>query len=434
MDYQVLSEMLPLGRQGEMVLGLQTTRDLMEVLGNPQNNVPIIHVAGTNGKGSTAVIMATILQEAGYKVGLYTSPSLFEFNDRIRINGENISDEDIMEFAVDIRDHVLSTNIYFTEFELYTALAWMAFDKYDCDIAIIETGIGGRLDATNIIESNEVAVITKLAYDHQDVLGDTIEEIAGEKAGIIKAGSPVVYYPQEREAMKVIEERADELGSPKRTVDVEALDYELSNSRDQSFVYKNDEYTIQLLETHQIMNACMAIEAMNTLNDSGKWTIERLAIQSGLEKAVWPGRFEWLNQQPDIVVDGSHNLDGVTGLTENLLRYFPDRQRIGIVGMLGDKEYKPALSVIAPHFDYMITVEPDSERALPAEEMKETILDLGFLAEENIEVMGKDYEQALERAVELTESSMLDAVICVFGSFYYIGDVRQLILNNKKER
>lgn len=434
MDYQVLSDMLPLGRQGEMVLGLQTTRDLMAVLGNPQNNIPIIHVAGTNGKGSTAKIMATILQEAGYRVGLYTSPSLFEFNDRIQINGENISDEDIMEFAVGIRDHVLSTNLYFTEFELYTALAWLAFDKYECDIAIIETGIGGRLDATNIIKTNELAVITKLAYDHQDVLGETIEEIAGEKAGILKPGCPVVYYPQEAEAMAVIEDRADALDCPRRTVAVDELDYDLTHDRDQAFSYKGQDYTIRLLEAHQIMNACMAIEAMNTLNESGRWSISQTAIQQGLEQAAWPGRFEWVSDHPDVVVDGSHNLDGVTGLTENLLRYFPDRKRIGVVGMLGDKEYKPALAVIAPHFDHMITVQPDSDRALDAEAMKASILEMGYLAEDKIEAMGLDYAAALNRAVDLAQADLKDAVICVFGSFYYIGDVRQMILDKKKDK
>lgn len=431
MDYEVLSEMLPLGRQGEMVLGLQTTRDLMEVLGNPQEKVPTIHVAGTNGKGSTSKIMATILQEAGYKVGLYTSPSLYEFNDRIRINNENISDEDIMEFAVDIRDHVLSTDIYFTEFELYTALAWMAFAKYEVDVAVIETGIGGRLDATNIIQSPLVSVITKLAYDHQDVLGDTIEEIAGEKAGIIKPGSPVVYYPSEKAAVDVIAARAEELGSSKRTVDLDALKYELNNNRTQDFVYKGEEYTIQLLEAHQIYNSCVAIEVMNTLNDLEDWSISKDALKAGLEKTVWEARFEWVQENPDIMIDGSHNLDGVTGLTENLLRYFPGQQRIGIVGMLGDKEFKPALSVIAPHFDFILTVQPDSERALSADDMKQTILDMGVLSEEKVISLGKDYKKALEIAVEKTETDMEGAVICVFGSFYYVGEVRQLILQSK---
>lgn len=431
MDYEVLSEMLPLGRQGEMVLGLQTTKDLMDVLGNPQEKVPIIHVAGTNGKGSTSKIIATILQEAGYKVGLYTSPSLYEFNDRIRINGENISDEDIMEFAVDIRDHVLSTDLYFTEFELYTALAWMAFDKYDVDVAIIETGIGGRLDATNITHSPLVSVITKLAYDHQDVLGDTIEEIAGEKAGIIKPGSPVVYYPSEEAATNVIVARAEELGSSKRTVDIDALEYELNNNRTQDFVYKGENYTIQLLEAHQIYNSCVAIEVMNTLNDLGDWSISKEALKAGLEKTVWEGRFEWVQENPDIIIDGSHNLDGVTGLTENLLRYFPGQPRIGIVGMLGDKEFKPALSVIAPHFDLILTVQPDSDRALSSDDMKQVIMDMGFLPEEKIISLGKDYEKALEIALEKTETDMEDAMICVFGSFYYVGDVRQLILQSK---
>lgn len=427
MDYEVLSSMLPLGRPGKMVLGLETTRDLMDVLGNPQDKVPTIHVAGTNGKGSTAMYMATVLKEAGYKVGLYTSPSLHEFNDRIQINGVSITDDQIYDFAKEIREYVLDTDLYFTEFELYTALAWLHFARESVDVCIIETGIGGRLDATNIIQSPILSVITKISYDHQDVLGDTLPEIAGEKAGIIKEGSPVVYYPQEDEVDDVIINKAKEMGSTYATADLNALDYTLTDGRTQDFTYKNEEYTISLMETHQIYNAIVAIEAINVINAGEEFHIPQNALHDGLLQARWPGRFEWVSENPDIIIDGSHNLDGLTNLGDNIERYFSDRPRIAVVGMLGDKHHNEALPGTIQKFDAAVTVQPDSERALTSDEMAEWIKKNNLLPANKVYSEGKNYAQALTKAIELTEKFGNDAMICVFGSFYYIGDMREII-------
>lgn len=431
MNYSELSEMLPLGREGEMILGLETTQQLMEVLGNPQDKLQTIHVAGTNGKGSTTAILDSILREAGYKVGMYTSPSLVEFNDRIRINNKPISDEEIRRHARAIREYVLGTDIYFTEFELYTALAWMHFYEQECDIIIIETGIGGTLDATNIIKEPVLSVITKLALDHIDILGDTLEKIASQKAGIIKPNRPVVYYPTSKESDIVIESRAEELDAPIRHIDIDALEVEYTRERHQDFTYRGRAYRINLLEAHQVMNSCLAIEAIEALNDDGQFNISEDALKNGLEKARWAGRFEWVHDNPVMIVDGSHNLDGVTGLATNLAHYFPTQKHIAIIGMLGDKDVRGAIQTIMPIFEKAVVVEPDyPERAMKSKDMAKNIVEYGGLSEDDIFIYGTDFEGALEKAVALTKEMEEEAMICIFGSFYYIGDMREIILKN----
>lgn len=430
MEYEQFEALLPVLGQGKMELGLDATRQLMALFGNPQDKLPTIHIAGTNGKGSTAMMIATILEEAGYKVGLFTSPALVDFNERIRINREPISDQQLMWAAKEVREKTAEIDIHFTEFELFSAMGWLVFAEEQCDIIILEVGLGGRLDATNIVQKPLLTVITKIALDHQQYLGDTIYEIAGEKAGIIKPEIPVIMYPQVDEAKKAIFEKAKAANSPVSEIDEARLEFELSNTRSQAFGYKGEQYELQVLEAHQIMNACLAIESMQQLRKIAGWKVSDEAIKSGLAKTVWPARFEWIHENPDIIIDGSHNVDGIIQLRDNMLRYFPDRPRIAVIGMLKDKDFHQVLSEILPIFDKIITVAPNTPRALEPEDLAKEIAQFQIQDEDSI-IAVSDYQKAFEISMEWAKEYDNNPVICIFGSFYYVGYMRQIVENSK---
>lgn len=427
MEYEEFETLLPVLGKGKMTLGLDATRELMGLLGDPQDKVPTIHIAGTNGKGSTAIMIATILEQAGYKVGLFTSPALVDFNERIQINRQPISDKDLIAVANLVRQRTAESAIHFTEFELFAAMAWVAFEQANCDIIVLEVGLGGRLDATNIIKKPLITIITKIALDHQIYLGETLGEIATEKAGILKSSVPLILYPQNMEAEQAIIDRAKSLNCPVTHVDLKQLNYELSNSPQQAFEYKNKKYNIQLLEEHQIMNAGVAIETAHLLNEMVGFTVSEFDIQNGLAKTKWPARFEYIQVNPTLIVDGSHNVDGIEQLKKNLLRYFPGRPRIAIIGMLKDKDYEKVLKIILPIFDKVITVAPDTPRALSAAVLATEIESFGAQSKDNI-VIADDYKDALIKS-DLMVKSYDDqkAMICAFGSFYYVGYIRRLL-------
>jgi len=430
MKYETLYNMLPVSEEGKMVLGLETMEELMEILDHPENKVPIIHIAGTNGKGSTASILSTTLKEAGYRVGLFTSPSLTQFNERIRINNQAVSDDDLMELAELIKERVNQHAVEFTEFELFTAMACLAFERQGCDIGILEVGLGGRLDATNVVSKPELTIITKIALDHQAILGSTIGEIAGEKTGIIKKDVPLVVYPQEyEEARQVILNKADQMNAPTYRVELSMLSYELTTEDSQSFFYKGKEYTIQLLEEHQIKNAAVAVQALEVLQEKG-WKISEEEVQKGLMSTAWPARFEKISEHPAVIIDGSHNVDGLQELQKNISRYFNENRKIAIVGMLKDKDVDDSLPSILPLFEEAITVTPNSQRALTANELEEKIMNYDLIDPAKLH-SANSYEQAYEKASELAGK---DDVICVFGSTYYVGIIRELILNRVKKR
>lgn len=429
MQYEELVELLPLSAEGEMDLGLDSMFKLMEIMGNPQNQVPIIHIAGTNGKGSTASFVSQVLKQAGYKVGLFTSPSLVEFNERIKVSGQDISDEDLMAYAKQIQEAVKGTDLQMTEFELFAALAFLCF-RDQCDIAIIEVGLGGRLDATNVIAAPSVTAITKIGLDHTAILGETLEEIAGEKAEIIKANCPVVVYPQDDlGVMKVIEDKAHSQDAKVTVVDKDDLAYQLSQERTQDFQYKNVLYQIQALEEHQIINASVALEIIFALQRTG-WNIDSNAIDQGLAQASWPARFEWLFENPHVIIDGSHNEDGLKALHSNLDRYFSSQSRIAIIGFMADKVVDGPLKELLESFELVITVTPDSPRALSAEELKDKVE-----AWKNPKDNQKIYaSQSLDDALDYaTEWAQPDDLIAIFGSFYFVGQIRQMILAGRNE-
>lgn len=403
------------------ILGLERIEGLLERMDNPHRKLKYVHVAGTNGKGSTVAFISSILMAAGYRVGTYTSPSIERFNERIRVSGEDIENEALARITSDIKGHIESMESEGlenpTEFEITTALAFQYFVDKACDIVVLEVGLGGRLDSTNVIESPEVCVITTIDFDHMEILGNTLSQIASEKAGIIKIGSDVVIYPQDEEAEKVIFSKADSLGAKVRKADFDSIHVLYSDIFSQSFNYKDlSGLTIRLAGLHQTRNASVAIEAAMLLKEKG-WAIDEDAIRRGIESARWPGRFELLSEEPIFIADGAHNSQGVAMLRSNLEQLFPDRKITFIMGVLADKDYTEMVSEMAPIAQRFITVDVDNKRALPCEELAEIIEEMDIEA-----IAAYDVHAGIRLAMLLAGSV---GIICSFGSLYYVGKVRE---------
>lgn len=361
---------------------LDRMKGLMDLLGNPQNQYPCIHVAGTKGKGSVAALCASACQAAGYKVGLYTSPHLEEFTERIQINGAQIDKVSLVRIVEQLRP--LTQQIpEVTTFELTTALGFLYFAQNQVDIAVIEVGLGGRLDATNVVNPL-VSVITPISYDHTAVLGNTLTEIAYEKGGIIKPGIPVVIAPQHTEAQSELIRIADERKSPTIIVD-EAYTYRLlshslvfqtvsiksrQNRQDQalSLVSKPLKVELPLLGYHQVQNSVTALAALDVVAQKG-FRFSRQAIRSGFKKVSWPARFEILRQNPPVVIDSAHNGDSMLRLRQAIDEYFPTQKFILIFGASADKELDAMFQQILPRIDQVITTQSTHPRAADAERL-----------------------------------------------------------------
>lgn len=366
---------------------LDRMNKLMELLGNPHESFPSVHVAGTKGKGSTSSFIASTLQAAGYKVGLYTSPHLVDFRERILINGEWISQEDLVALTDELRPLTEIVNDT-TTFELTTALTFLYFRQQKVDVAVLEVGLGGRLDATNVVNP-VVSVITPISYDHMAVLGNTLTEIAYEKGGIIKPGKPVVFAPQHEEAMLELVRLATERNAPYTQVD-KAFDYsELSHtlSAQKIEVCQRDETTaakpkslagtvltlhLPLLGRHQMENAVTALAALDELKHAG-FKLTRRAVQRGFGQVVWPARFELLRRKPPIVTDSAHNGDSMQRLVETLDEYFPGKEFILVFGASGDKELDTMLNIMLPRVSSVVATQSIHPRAADAEELKRKI-------------------------------------------------------------
>lgn len=414
---------------GEFKVSLENLRKIMASFGDPQDDLPTIHIAGTNGKGSTAKMMATILQQAGYKVGLYTSPHLVRYNERIQINGEEITDADIEALSEKIQEAIDHLDAPIGFFGRLTALAWLYFSKKKVDIVVLEVGLGGRLDATNIISRPLLTMITQISYDHQQILGNTLKEIAYEKAGILKEGVPSTLYPQALEADEVIRQRANELKVPIHDVKKGGMTSIMRMGKLQTFTYQNKPYALQLMEGFQVWNAAHVIEGIKILREEG-YDISDKEVQIGLRDTIWPMRYDKIEENPDVIMDGSHNMEGIHQLKKDLLTDYPNSPRIAIIGMLEDKDYRSALKDILPLFNAVITVTPDSDRALSAEKMKEVILQLSPLTEQEVNV-SKDYLEAYHQAKREAKKEKA-SVIVAFGSFYYVGVMAEEIKKEKE--
>lgn len=423
-------------------LGLDRIRELLERLGRPQDRLKFVHVAGTNGKGSICAYLASILNAAGYRTGMFTSPYIERFEERIRVNSAMISPDELRDVTLAVREHAEAmaeeTGGHPTEFELMTAVALEHFARCGCDIVVLEVGLGGRLDSTNVIDAPEACVIARIGLDHTALLGNTLAAIAGEKAGIIKEGSAVVSWPQESEAMAVIEHAAAEHGCELRVPDFAQLEegairWEDGASPFRSFSYREwTDLRTGILGSYQPQNATVALEVVSVLRGRG-WHIPDEAVRAGVARTRWPGRFEIVEggSSPDgfaIVVDGGHNPQGARALADSLAEVFPGRKPVFVIGVLEDKDYPRMLEDVLPLGSAFVCVTPDNPRALPAHKLARAIRWtgqdlLGCSACVN-PVVARDFEDAIHRARELAGP---DGLICAFGSLYSVAALKEAV-------
>jgi dihydrofolate synthase/folylpolyglutamate synthase len=396
--------------------GLARTRALLTGMGSPQKRLRFIHVAGTNGKGSVSAMLASILQRAGFRTGLYTSPYLRSFNERMRVNGEPISGTELAELTAAIVPHARAMPDPPTEFELITAIAMTWFEKRDCQAVVLETGLGGRLDSTNVIETPICSVITNIGLDHTRELGGTVEEIAAEKAGIIKKGRPAVAYELPESVTAVIAARCRETGSRLIQANFSKI-HLVSDSLDGQFFSYGAcrRLRLPLLGAHQLKNAALAIETVAVLRGNG-FDISDEAVRRGLARTVWPARFELISQRPWFVVDGGHNPQCAETVMENLLHYFPDQKRILLFGVLADKDYIGQAAILNAAADAFVTVTPPGPRALPAETLAKALHVFGKPVS-----AGGSIPEGIETALSLAGEA---GVVCSVGSLYSAGPVR----------
>ncbi len=403
--------------------GLENTRALLTQLNIPMTPVPAIHVAGTNGKGSVCAMLDSMLRACGLKVGLYTSPFLQSYNERIRMDGAPVSDEILARAVTRVKeaaDSLLNQGIHPTAFELGTATAFLIFREEKADIAVMEVGLGGRLDPTNVI-TPLISVIAALGMDHMEYLGDTLEKIAGEKAGIIKPGVPVVLYPARQEAESVVHATCEQKQAPltalrhRQAVFHQAdaysshADFDLPNG-------KMEDVRIPLPGLHQVENALTALTAMDLLPG---FSVTREAMRQGMEHVRWPARLEWIGNFPRVLLDGAHNPQGMEALRGFADLFLHKEKRVLLTGVLREKLNGKMLEDMASLADRAVTVTPDNHRAMPAPELAELLQEEGCAAE-----AAADVGEGLERARELAGA---DGVIIAAGSLYLAGALRSML-------
>lgn len=419
--------------------GLERTIELTDRLGRPQDRLKFIHVAGTNGKGSTSAMLAAILQKAGYTVGLYTSPFIIRFNERMRINGQDIPDEELAEITQAVKPHAEAMNDTPTEFELITAIALCYFAKHNCDYVVFEVGMGGRLDSTNIIGADTVAasVITGIAMDHTAFLGDTPEKIAAEKAGIIKAGVPVIFggnhapvgapeseppSPEAATCARVIREKAAEASAPY----VETDHTKLGNIRTHLFGADFDFGTqkdlhVSLAGLYQPFNAATVLTVLDVLRNRGL-IIPEEAVREGLASVTWPARFEVLSKSPLIIADGGHNPEGIDAAIASVKAYFKDEKILLLTGVMADKDYTHMVARMGEVAFRAFCVRPANDRALDPAKYAEAFSTIGIPAE--------GYATVADGVIAAAEAAKREgkALLCL-GSLYMYGEVREAVLN-----
>jgi len=391
--------------------GLERITELMERLGNPQNFLRFVHVAGTNGKGSVCAMTAAVLREAGYRTGLFTSPYVRRFNDRIMIDGEEISDAELASFVSEVRPYADSMADPPTEFELNTAIGILYFYRKKCDVVVFETGMGGLMDSTNVIPPPLVSVITGIDYDHMALLGSTIEKIAAEKAGIIKEGSPVVFGGFKAEALPVIKNAAEAAHAPLHIPDYSNIKNLRCSIDGIEFDYDRlSGIRIPLAGLYQPYNAAVALETLRVLRGRSL-TIPDEAIKQGLSKTVWHARFEVLSKNPYVIYDGGHNPQGVAACAETVRTYFPDAKVNLLTGIMRDKDRESMVSLLSPIAETVYTVTPPNERSLKSSEYAALFREKG-----NRVKAYDDFEEGVSAA--LAESKAENKPLLAAGSLY----------------
>lgn len=429
MNYNEAMEYLDNAAMFGMNFGLERTINILKHLGNPQDKIKCIHIAGTNGKGSTTAMISSVLRESGYKVGMHTSPYIEVFEERIQINNKNIPKERLAEIITKVRaavDLLDTAKIGVpTYFELVSCAAFLYFCEEKVDFAVIEVGLGGRLDSTNVMVP-ELSIITSISYDHMNILGNTLGEIAGEKAGIIKENVPVIAYPNDDEVMEVIKNKceemvseliiADKIGELVKIIKGEnTIPYQIACI---DTVKNKYELKLPLLGEHQIKNATVAICALEKLSEVG-YEITLKSILNGINKVTWPGRLEVLKESPMVVIDGAHNLGGIKALAENTKKYFSYNNMVLILGILADKQVEEMIKTIVPMASKVITVTPNNNRA----ESNVELMDIIKKYNENCEAID-NYEEAYKKGLSYCSE---DDLLLISGSLYMIGDMRKII-------
>ena len=402
--------------------GLSRTQELLARMGNPEKKLKFVHIAGTNGKGSTAAMTASILREAGYRTGLYTSPFLFRFNERMAVDGEDIGDEELAEITEFVKPHAEAMAEHPTEFELVTAIAMEYFARRGCDIVSLEVGMGGLLDSTNVIDPPEVAVITNIGLDHTEFLGNTLPEIALTKSGIIKEGCQVVTYRGDEDVERVFETVCREKNATWRKPDFDGISLKEHSFAGQVFdygPYRNLE--LPLLGAHQLRNAAVVLTVVEGLRAKG-WKISDQNVYDGIRKVKWPCRFELLRRDPVFIVDGGHNPQCLEALAGNVRDYLAGRDITALTGVMADKDYSDMYATMAPLVSRFVTVTPNNPRSLPAEALRDFLKSLGkpAVACESVEA----------GVFEAMRQAGKDGVVLAFGSLYMAGDIRYTVLHN----
>lgn len=416
-------------------LGLSRTEKILELLGNPHKKIKCIHVAGTNGKGSTTSMISAILKEAGYKVGMYTSPYIEEFEERIQINGNNIDKDEIAKTITKVAkavDKVVELGYDNpTQFEIISCAGFLYFYEKNVDFAVIEVGLGGRLDSTNVIDPI-VSVIASISYDHMNILGDTLEKIAFEKAGIIKEGIPVILYPQLKEAEDVVVKVANDKNCEVIKVKNESVKFEKCITDECNHVLQNikvkgtmDTYNINLslLGEHQLLNCATAIYCIEILIKNGA-KIHKQCIINALSKVKWMARFEIVKNNPKVILDGAHNIDGIIKLRNSVKTYLKYDKLVLILGILGDKKVHEMVEVIAPMAEKVICVTPHNDRAELGENLKKEVEKYNPNCES---ISG--YIDAYKLGLSYCNKN---DVLLICGSLYMVGDMRKTIKNYNK--
>lgn len=419
MDYMKLIEKL---KKRGSIPGLEAVDGLLDRLGHPEEELPIIHIAGTNGKGSVFACLSSILEEAGYRVGRFVSPSISCYEERFQINGRYITKDELDRFYGMINEAMCKeeedSNLKPTLFEVETALAFLYFKEKKVDFALIETGMGGMLDATNVIKHPVLTVISSISYDHKAMLGDTLEEIAFQKAGIIKENCPILLSENPPEVSRVIKEQARNKNAYFK--EIRTQDYKVTEETAFSnrFRWNNEDYTLNLPGRHQISNAVIALSASEYLLKD-MLPAERIKYQkAGLEKAVWPGRLEILKKRPLFYRDGAHNPDGAGKLADFLEKHFTNKKIIYIMGVLKDKEYRKMLEYLMPLARTVFVFRPENERGLCADILADEIRKFGISA-----VICPDVNEAVRQALAVAKE---DDVLVACGSLSFMGEMEEI--------
>ena len=395
--------------------GLGRTRELLHKMGDPQDQLQFVHIAGTNGKGSTAAMTANILRKAGYRVGLYTSPYIFRFHERMQVDGQCISDEELAEITEFVKPLAEAMEDHPTEFELVTCIAMEYFKRHHCDVVSLEVGMGGELDSTNVILPPLVAVLTNIGLDHTEFLGDTLEKICETKSKIIKPGSIAVTYREKPSVEAVIEARCRAVGAKWMPADFDSLHLVSASLEGQVFDWGDyREIHLPLLGRHQLYNAAVVLTIVQALREKGL-SISDEAVRRGIATVSWPGRFELVARNPLFIVDGGHNPQCIEALVNNVRDYLGGRTLTVLTGVLADKDYADMYEDMAQYVTRFVTVTPPNPRALSAQALAEYLQRFGkpVTACETV-------AQGVALAKELAGP---DGVVLAYGSLYMVGDI-----------